>query len=146
MKPFSMHAVLKYRKQLEDLARQRLYQALEDEARLQEALLQIQDELNELYRARQQDKEHGTTIDRLIMFDHRIDLVKEQVVNRQKALEKQQVQTAKNRQQLVMASKDKKIMEKIREQQTAAYATYLEKKELALLDEFAVLSHDRKQD
>jgi flagellar FliJ protein len=146
MKPFSMHAVLKYRKQLEDLARQRLNQALEEEARLQEELLQIQGELNELYHTQQQDREHGTTIDRLIMFDHRIELVKEQVINRQNDLEKQQVQTVKHRQQLVKTSKDKKIMEKIREQQNAAYAIYLEKKELIMLDEFAVLSHDRKQE
>ena len=35
MKPFTMHAVLNYRQQLEDSARQALYQALEVEARLQ---------------------------------------------------------------------------------------------------------------
>ena len=146
MKPFSMHAVLKYRKQLEDLARQRLNQALEEEARLQEELLQIQGELNELYHTQQQDREHVTTIDRLIMFDHRNELVNEQVINRQNDQEKHQVQTVKHRQQLVKTSKDKKIMEKIREQQNAAYAIYLEKKELIMLDEFAVLSHDRKQE
>jgi flagellar FliJ protein len=146
MKPFTMHAVLKYRKQLEDIARQRLYQALEEEARMQAALLQIKEELTELYTSLQKDKEQGTTVDRLILFDHRIEVVQELVARRQSELEKQQVQVAKNRQQLVKTSKDRKIMEKLREQQNAAYAQYLEKKETIMLDEIAVLSYARKQD
>jgi flagellar protein FliJ len=144
MKPFTMHAVLKYRHQLEDAALQSLHQALEVEARLQEALLQAEAELTELYSGLQQDKNRGTTVDRLLLFDYRIELVKQQVELRQNDLEKQQVQVANKRQQLVKASKGRKIMEKLQEQQNAAYAKYLEKKELGMLDEIAVLSHERK--
>jgi len=140
-----MHAVLKYRRQLEDTARQELYRALEVEARLTEALLQVEEELTDLYGDQQRDQEQGTTVDRLLLFDHRIDLVKEQVALRRGELEKQQVQVANKRQQLVKASKGRKIMEKLQEQQDAAYARFLEKKELAMLDEIAVLSHERKQ-
>lgn len=145
MKPFTLGAVLKYRKQLEDLATQRLHQALEAEARLHEALLQDQKELAELYDNLQTDKEQGTTVDRLILFGHRIDLVNEQVTRRQNELEKQRIQVANKKQQLVKASKDRKIMEKLREQQNAAYEKYLEKKEAGMLDEIAVLAHARKQ-
>lgn len=145
MKPFTMQAVLKYRQQLEDLARQRLYQAMEVEARLQEALLQVKEELAELYNSLQKDKEQGTTVDRLILFDHRIEVVQEMAEQRQNELKKQQVLVANKRQQLVKASKDRKIMEKLREQQNAAYAQYLEKKETIMLDEIAVLSYARKQ-
>jgi flagellar FliJ protein len=145
MKPFTMHAVLKYRQQLEDVAKQRLYQALEVAARMQEALLQVTEEQAELYNSLQKDKEQGTTVDRLILFDHRIEVVKEQAVLRENELKKQQVQVAQKRQQLVKASKDRKIMEKLREQQNAAYAHYLEKKETIMLDEIAVLSYARKQ-
>ena len=145
MKPFTMHAVLKYRQQLEDAAKQRLYQAMEVAARMQEALLQVKEELAELYKNLQMDKEQGTTVDRLILFDHRIEVVKELAVLRENELKKQQVQVAQKRQQLVKASKDRKIMEKLREQQNAAYAHYLEKKETIMLDEIAVLSYARKQ-
>jgi flagellar FliJ protein len=144
MKPFTMHAVLKYRHQLEDAALQSLHQALEVEARLQEALLQAEAELTELYSGLQHDKNQGTTVDRLLLFDNRIELVKQQVELRYNDLEKQQVQVANRRQQLVKASKGRKIMEKLQEQQNAAYAKYLEKKELGMLDEIAVLSHERK--
>jgi flagellar FliJ protein len=143
MKPFTMHAVLKYRHQLEDVALQSLHQALEVEARLREALVQAEAELTELYSGLQQDKNQGTTVDRLLLFDNRIELVKHQVELRQNDLEKQQVQVANKRQQLVKASKGRKIMEKLQEQQNAAYAKYLEKKELSMLDEIAVLSHER---
>lgn len=144
MKPFTMHAVLKYRHQLEDVALQSLHQALEVEARLHEALLQAEAELTELYSGLQQDKNQGTTVDRLLLFDNRIELVKQQVELRRNDLEKQQIQVANKRQQLVKASKGRKIMEKLQEQQNAAYAKYLEKKELGMLDEIAVLSHERK--
>lgn len=145
MKPFTLDAVLKYRGQLEDLARQRLYQALEVEARLLEALDKVSTELAGLHQGLQRDQEQGTTIDRLILFHHRIDLVAKEVDRCQAELNKQQIQVAKKRQQLIKTSKDKKVMEKIREQQNAAYAKYLDKKEAGMLDEIAVLSHARKQ-
>lgn len=145
MKPFSMQAVLKYRQQLEDAAKQKFFQALEEERRLKEALRQTNEELAELYLSLKHDQDQGTTVDRLILFDRRIELVKEQVVLRQNELAKQQFQVAKHRKHLVQASKERKIMEKLREQQNAAYAHYLDKLETGMLDEIAVLSHERKQ-
>jgi flagellar FliJ protein len=145
MKPFALGAVLKYRKQLEDMARQQLHQAVEAEMRLIEALNAVQENLAELYAGLAADQERGTTVDRLILYDHRIALVKEQMHLRKKELQKQQVQVEKKRQALVKASKNRKVMEKLREQQTAAYKKYLEKKESNMLDEIAVLSHERKQ-
>lgn len=145
MKPFSMHAVLKFRKQLEDSARQQLYQALELEARLLEATMQTEDALSGLHRDAQRDKELGTSIDRMLLFEYRIDLVKQQLAAQRSDLEKQQAQVSIKRQQLVKASRDRKVMEKLKEQQNAAYVKYLDKKEMAMLDEIAVLSHERNR-
>ena len=145
MKPFSMHAVLKFRKQLEDNARQQLYQALELEARLLEAAMQTEAALSDLDREAQRDKEQGTSIDRMLLFQYRIDLIKQQLEEQRIDLEKQQAQVSMKRQQLVKASKDRKVMEKLKEQQNAAYASFLDKKEMAMLDEIAVLSHERNR-
>lgn len=145
MKPFTLHAVLKYRHQLEDQALQSLAQALEVETRLRQALHQVEEELAELYHDLQRDKEQGTTVDRLILFDQRIDLVKTQVAERRTALEKQQLQVNKRRQQLLKASKDRKVIEKLKEQQNAAYKHHLDKLEAGMLDEIAVLSHERRR-
>ncbi|MDD2466814.1 MAG: flagellar export protein FliJ [Desulfobulbus sp.] len=145
MKPFSLHAVLKFRHQLETRALKNLAQAMEVEQQLKTALEITETELNELYASLQRDKEQGTTVDRLIMFDQRIDLVKEQVHQRKKALEKQQGQVAKRRQHLLKASKERKIIEKLEAQQNAAYKKHLEKLEAGMLDEIAVLSHERRK-
>lgn len=145
MKPFALHAVLKYRHQLEDQALQSLAQAMAEETRLRQALNQVEEELAELYHDLQRDKEQGTTVDRLILFDQRIDLVKTQVAERRTALEKQQLQVNKRRQQLLKASKDRKVIEKLKEQQNAAYKHHLDKLEAGMLDEIAVLSHERRR-
>ena len=145
MKPFTLHAVLKYRHQLEDRALQSLAQALQVEARLREELHQVEQDLAELYTGLQRDKEQGTTVDRLILFDQRIDLVKTQVAERKTAVEKQQIQVNKRRQQLLKASKDRKVIEKLKEQQNAAYKHHLDKLEASMLDEIAVLSHERRR-
>ena len=137
--------MLKYRRQLEDAAQKRLFQAQEAEAKLKEALLRVEEELAELYTGLQRENEQGITVDRLVLFNHRIDLVKEQTARRKTELEKQQIQVAQKRQQLIKASKDRKIIEKLEEQQNAAYKQYIEKKEAGMLDEIAVLSHERKQ-
>lgn len=145
MKPFSMHAVLGYRRRTEDTARQQLYQALEVEARLQEALLHTEAEMAELIEGLRRDREQGTTVDRLLLYEYRLDLVKQQIAARRTDLEKHQAQVAMKRQQLIKASKDRKIMEKLQEQQNAAHKNFLEKREMAQLDEIAVLSHGRTQ-
>ena len=86
MKPFALHAVLKYRRQLEDAAQKRLFQAQEAEAKLKEALLRVEEELAELYTGLQRENEQGITVDRLVLFNHRIDLVKEQTARRKTEL------------------------------------------------------------
>ncbi|MBM9537432.1 flagellar export protein FliJ [Desulfobulbus alkaliphilus] len=146
MKPFTMHAVLKYRQQLEDVARKNLHRALEQATRLEEALLRSQDELAALHKDLRRESEHGTNSDRLLLFERRIRLVQEEIIRRQKDFDKHQIMVTKKRQQLVSASKDRKVMEKLREQQNTAFRNSLARKEAAMLDEIAVLSHGRQGD
>jgi flagellar FliJ protein len=51
----------------------------------------------------------------------------------------------KKRQHLLQASKNRKIIEKLEEQQNAAYKKHLDKLEAGMLDEIAVLSHEHKK-
>ena len=44
---------------------------------------------------------------------------------------------------LLKRSKEKQAMEKLKEKQNAAYRYYLNKKEAALLDEIAIIYHDK---
>jgi flagellar protein FliJ len=144
MKPFTMHAVLKYRQQLEDVARQNMHRALQQAARLQEALFRSEEELAGLHQDLQQESAQGTTADRLLLYERRMQLVQNEITRRQKDFDKHQLMVTKKRQQLVKASKDRKIMEKLQEQQNATFRKSLARKEAAMLDEIAVLSHGRQ--
>ena len=58
---------------------------------------------------------------------------------------RQRQQVEQKRQVLVKASTDRRILEKLRDQQNANYRQYLDRKETAMLDEIAILSHERRQ-
>ena len=144
MKPFTMHAVLKYRQQLEDVALQQMHRALEQAAQLQEALSRSEEALATLHQDLQRESEQGTTSDRLLLFERRIQLIQEEIIRRRNDLDKHQLMVTKRRQQLVKTSKDRKVMEKMQEKQNAAFRKNLARKEAAVLDEIAVLSHGRQ--
>ena len=140
-----MHAVLKYRKQLEDVARQNVHRALKQAARLQEALFRSEEELANLHQDLHRESEQGTTADRFLLYERRIQLVQNEIIRRQKDYDKHQLIVTKKKQQLVNASKDRKVIEKLQEQQNAGFRKSLARKEAAMLDEIAVLSHGRQE-
>lgn len=105
----------------------------------------MQTDLAELYAGLDRDRAEGTTADRLVLFAHRISLVREQEQRRLKDVARQRQQVEQKRQVLVKASTDRRILEKLRDQQNANYRQYLDRKETAMLDEIAILSHERRQ-
>lgn len=145
MKPFALGTVLKYRKQLEDAARQELRRALQAEARLLETLQRVQTDLSDLYAGLNRDHVQGTTADQLLLYEHCLALVREQEQRRLKDVARQRQQVEQKRQLLVKTSTDRKILEKLREQQNSAYRQYLDRKETKMLDEIATLSRERRE-
>lgn len=143
MKPFSMEPVLRYRKQLEDVAQQKLFTSLEQEARIQTKLLQAKDRLKKLYANLSLERAQGTTIDRLLLFENRIPVEQQEIGELQTEFEKQKKVVDRRRRHLLQASQDKKALKKLKERQNLAYKKYLDKKEAAMLDEIAVLRYGR---
>ena len=143
MQPFKLDAVIKFRKQLEDTARQNLFTALEEKAAAQAVLTRQQQDLDHLYLSLQQEKEQGTTAPRLIMLDNRIALVKEEVSTAREVVEKNQIKVENKRNALLKTSQDRQVNEKMKEKQNNTYKQFLNKKELAMLDELAVLFHKK---
>ncbi len=142
MKPFAMDSVLTYRQQLEDAARQKLFKALEQEAALRERLRKKQDELATLYRDLEREKT-ATTAQRLMLYERRIHIVREQLAKLEEKMARQQERVKQRRRHLLKASQERKVLEKLREQQNKQYRDYLHKKEAQMLDEIAVLFHER---
>ncbi len=143
MKPFKMESVLKYRRQLEDVAQQELHREKAEEARVLQQVFTARQELASLYSNLQTERKQGTTVDRLRLFENKISMVHENITQLESDLEKQRQKVTDKTELLLKACKERKVLEKLRERQNNVYRKYLDKKETTMLDEIAVLYHER---
>ncbi len=144
MKPFSMEPVLRYRKQLEDEARQKLFISRKKEAEISRKLEDVKQILTDLYANLEGEKKEGTTVDRLLLYENRILLEQENLLKLQEKMSRQQKEVARRRRRLLHASQEKKALEKLKKKQNLAYKQFKERQEAAMLDEIAVLRHGRR--
>ncbi|WP_457573020.1 flagellar export protein FliJ [Desulfolithobacter sp.] len=145
MKPFSMEPVLKYRQQREDRARQRFIAAQKEEASQRQELERVEEVLRSLFGELEKERRRGTTPDMLALFENRIHLVQEDIKKLKQEVRAATERVNRERKRLVKAQQERKVLEKLKEHQNRAYQGYLKKKEAALLDEIAVLFHEREQ-
>jgi flagellar FliJ protein len=143
MKPFSLDSVLNYRVQLEKIAKNRLFEA---EKKRAEALVRLQKE-ETIFRTLISDlaerQSQGMDVDEMIRYEERITLVKSEVDNLRTTLAEKEKAVLRERENTIHKSKERKVMEKLKERQNDAWQQYLDKKEAALLDEIAVIFHER---
>lgn len=143
MKPFSLNSVLKYRVQLEKIAKNRLYEA---EKKRAEALLRLQQE-ETIFRTLVSDlaglQSQGMDVDEMIRYEERITLIKNEVNSLRTTLAEREKAVLVERENTLHKSKERKVMEKLKERQDIAWQQYLNKKEAAMLDEIAVIFHER---
>ena len=143
MKPFSLDTVLNYRVQLEKIAKNRLYAADKKRA---EVFLQVQQKetgcntlINDLGRLQSQ----GIEVLEMIRYEERISVEKSELETLKKILIEKEANVLRERENTIKRSKERKVMEKLKEKQNATWQQYLNKKEAALLDEIAVIFHER---
>jgi flagellar FliJ protein len=143
MKPFSLDSVLNYRVQLEKIAKNRLFEA---EKKRAEALVRLQKE-ETIFRTLISDlaerQSQGMDVDEMIRYEERITLVKSEVNTLRTTLAEKEKAVLHERENTLHKSKERKVMEKLKERQNDAWQQYLDKKEAALLDEIAVIFHER---
>jgi flagellar protein FliJ len=143
MKPFSLDSVLKYRVQLEKIAKNRLYEA---EKKRAEVYLQLQQKEN-IFRTLIADlaklQSQGMEVVEMIRYEERIALINDQVNNLKTTLAEKDKKVLRERENTLIKSKERKVMEKLKERQNIAWQQYLNKKEAAMLDEIAVIFHER---
>jgi flagellar protein FliJ len=143
MKPFSLEAVLNYKQRLEDIAKNRLFKAQQAEYQAM-ARLREQDELYvDLVDTAARRQLEGVGITELIGYEEHIQYVKNRIQTLQAELTKRHEKTAAERENLLTRSKEKQAMEKLKEKQNTAWRQYLNKKEAAMLDEIAIIYHDK---
>ncbi len=142
MKPFTLQPVLDYRKRLEDLAQHRYIDAQKVHETIKQKLRDEVHTLALLIDETQRLQTQGIGITDLIRYEERITAQKTNI----RAIEKnlsEKVELVKNEQQnLLHRSKERQIMERLKETQNMAWKGYLNKKEAAMLDEIATTRHE----
>ncbi len=145
MKPFSLTAVLQYRRQLEDAAATRLVQAQLELQEKQKEYDEVVDRYTKLLARLDQLQDSGITVEDLLQYENHLSWLQGQQKKIAAQLHSATVKVRQKRHLVVDRRRDKKILEKLQDKQNREWRQHLEKKEAAQLDEIAVLAHDRDQ-
>lgn len=144
MKPFSMEAVLKYRKRLKDQAMNSFQQAQRERSRAEQAWLRKRTEHTSLVDTLAALENQGVNVDEHIRYQNRIDYVSTELAGHEVTLRKKTETVILRRKQLVRRRKEERALEKLKEKQNVEYQKFIEKKEAVMLDEIALLHRNQK--
>jgi flagellar FliJ protein len=143
MKPFGLDTVLDYRQRLEDIAKNNLAQARKAEEEVRHQLEGEQENCRQLVATIEHVQEKGVNIMELIHHEEHLAFIKKRVVELEKELKKKREHIARTRKELMKKAKDRQVMQKLKERQNADWQQYLNKKEAAILDEIAIIFHNK---
>lgn len=142
---FSLEAVLKQRKRLEELAQLSLAEELRRESNLTTAIATMEGERrrdqNELVRR----EAEGLRVSEYLLRRWRLDGLYRQIQGHKKRLLASKREVIRRRQSLVEAAKKKKVVQRLKERAWLAYLEEERHAEMKTLDEFAVLHHARRR-
>ncbi|TKB10292.1 flagellar export protein FliJ [Desulforhopalus sp. IMCC35007] len=142
-KPFSLETVLNYRKRLEDLAKNRLYEARNIHAIIQEKLQKEKLALTILIEETAQLQVEGVEIRKLILFEEKITASQKNVIAIEKNLQEKAKIVEQEQTNLLKRSRERQIMDRLKIEQNVSWQRYLDKKEAAMLDEIAIIRHGK---
>ncbi|HIP39833.1 MAG TPA: flagellar export protein FliJ [Desulfocapsa sulfexigens] len=142
--PFSLDSVLNFRKRQENLAQEQFVQARIAEESAVKNLENAEIEQGNLIRELDAEQKKGLFVQDLARFEDRIQYGKKQIQLLKKTLQEKNKVTQRKRQRLIEKSREFKTLDSLKEQQNKTWKDYLEKQEAAMLDEIAILHHDRK--
>ena len=143
--PFALNSVLKFRKRQENLAQEQFIQARIAAESAEKELNTAKIEQENLIHALETEQEKGLFVQDLARFEDRIQYGKRQIQLLRKNVQKKNDITQRKRKHLIEKSKEFKTLDSLKEQQNKIWNDYLEKQEAAMLDEIAILHHDRKK-
>jgi flagellar FliJ protein len=144
MKQFNLDSVLKYRKRLSDQARNRYQHAQNQLIEAQEAFDRKNGEYLDLIATMVTLEVEGIVVDEHIRYQNRIEYIRAELLKLEETLNRKRAIVVQERKHLVTKSKEKRVLEKLKEKQNQEYRSYINKKEAALLDEVAVLHRNQQ--
>lgn len=144
MKPFQLDKVLDHRKRLEDIAANRLFEAKRQTKLVQEKLHRETRNLEVLIAKTEELQSRTIHILDLINYENQIEYLKNNVIAMHKKLLEKTETMQKEHQILLERSKGRQIMESLKEKQNRSWKEYLDKNEVSMLDEIAIVRYDKE--
>ncbi len=126
---------------MEDIAQQRLSEAKRIKQTIEKKLSDEVTTLTQFVNESEKLQTEGIGITELIRYEERITAQKHNIQAIEKNLIEKSELVLKEQQNFIHCSKDRQIMERLKETQNKAWITYLNKKEAAMLDEIATTRH-----
>lgn len=143
-KPFTLGTILKHRKRQENIAQENFFQAQKAFNRAIEIMEEIKHDLNWLIDLLENKQQIGIFATELEQFEERILYCREQLLLQKKIVAEKQNALKKRRLDLLHKAREHKALNTLKEKQNRTWKTYLDKKEAAMLDEIAILRHNRE--
>jgi len=142
---FSLEAVLKQRRRLEELAQLSLAEELRRERDLTTAIETMEGERHHDQKELLRREAEGVEVSEYLLRRWRLDGLYGQIQGQKKNLSASKREATRRRQSLVEATKKKKTVQRLEEKAWAAYLEEERRAEMKTLDEFAVLRHARRE-
>lgn len=143
MKPFSLTVVLDYRKRLEDQAKNKLFEARKAKEVIENKIVLQKKTYQQILQNRDDIQQNGCQILDLITVEAKINFTIKQIDELKTVLSNKEEYVQRAHQSLLKRSKEKQVLEKLRDKQNMEWRKYLNKKEAAMLDEIAILRHNK---
>lgn len=142
-KPFTLDTVLNYRKRLEDVAKNRFFEAKKIHAIIQEKLISEKSNLSIVILECEKLQINGVEITKLILFEEKITVAQKNVLAIEKNVQEKAKLVDQEKTNLLQRSREYQVMERLKVEQNASWRQYLDKKEAAMLDEVAIMRHGK---
>jgi flagellar FliJ protein len=146
MRPFTLDAVLVFRKKQEDIAQHRYFEACRSHAAVSSRLDAEKGLFAEVVTDRERQQREGVEINTLLFYEERIAYLDNAIKEMSKTLAEKAALVSQELNNLQQKNRERQIMEKLKEQQNKAWQEHLSKKERAMFDEIAVIRHAANQE
>jgi flagellar FliJ protein len=140
MQGFQLQTVLDYRETKESLAQQSLAEAKRNEHELMQELERVHSDLSRLEKEQEAKQAAGLECRELLLYQNGKECRRLRIRELEDSIASARREVERKRQDLLRASREKKLLEKVKERQSERLSHHLRKQEQERLDEIATTS------
>jgi len=147
MKKFSfrLQTVLNVKEQKEEKLKNELLKLNALKAKQEILLRELDAVKKQKGREKQQCQSEGTSIDRLVHFEKHIQSLMAKIDDTEKKIKELERMSDKKREEVVQATKEKKVFEKLKERDFRVFNKAISDAEQKALDEIAISKYNRRE-